>query len=80
MTEIRTCVNCKHIGGPDAEVYYPHPFQNQFGGAQVNRGPECRNEKAATLDPVYGKAYCIAERQSKKGCGKQGKLWETKNA
>jgi hypothetical protein len=79
-TEVKTCVNCKSFrGGQDAQVYYPHADPHGFTRS-VNNGPECGHPKAATRDLVFGKAFCLNERNSKKGCGKQGKLWEAKTA
>lgn len=40
-----------------------------------NKGPECKHPDAASRDMINGKAYCYAERNNNKGCGKQGKLW-----
>ena len=81
MSEIRACVNCRHIGEQPPEIYNPHAAPMPFGGV-VNKGPECKNLKAATMDLVYGKTYCINERNStkKKACGPQGKLWEPKKS
>lgn len=78
MSEVKTCVGCKHVGDAPAEPYMPHGNPHGFA-LQVNKGPECGHPKAVTRDLVYGKAFCINERQSKQGCGKQGKLWEPKN-
>lgn len=46
------------------------------------QNPECKHPQAASRDLIYGKAYCANEREMKgnKGCGKQGKLWEAKEA
>lgn len=80
--EIRTCVACKHCTAQnDAEVYYPHPMREQLlGTQQIHRGPVCGHPMAKTKDLVFGKAFCINERASTRGCGKQGKLWEAKTA
>lgn len=76
---VKTCVGCTHIGEQGAEPYNPHPNPHGFA-QQVNKGPECRHPKAVTRDLVFGKAYCINERNNNKGCGKHGKLWEAKTA
>jgi hypothetical protein len=78
MSEVKTCVSCKHMGDQPPEPYMPHGNPHGFQ-QQVNRGPECRSQRAVTRDMVYGKAFCINERNSAKGCGKQGKLWEPKS-
>lgn len=75
MSEIRTCVTCSHIGEQPPEAYNPHADPHGFT-RQVNRGPECKSPAAITRDLVFGKAFCINERNNNKGCGKKGKLWE----
>ena len=77
MTEVRTCVSCKHFSGQEAQHYYPHPDPHGLV-REVNKGPECKHPGAVTRDMVFGKAFCINERNNNKGCSKQGKLWETK--
>lgn len=69
-TTVKTCVSCKHFGGPDAEVY---------GIPRTPVGPECKHPGAVSRDMIFGKAYCQSERQTNKGCGKQGKLWVSKS-
>ena len=67
---VKTCVSCKHFNGPDAE-----PYVQQY---PVRQEPLCEHPSATTRDPIYGKALARAERAdtNKKGCGRQGKLWE----
>lgn len=69
MSDVRTCASCLHFRGPE-NLYVmqmtPKPEQ-----------PTCEHPKAASRDMIYGKAYCLNERNSKKGCGQQGKLWES---
>jgi hypothetical protein len=82
LSDARICMECKHFGGgPGAEPYSPHADPHGFV-REVNKGPECKHPDAGTRDPVFGKAFCINERNatSKKSCGKQGKLWEPKSA
>lgn len=62
---VRTCISCVHFKG--VEPTYPVPMQQH---------PLCQHPKAASRDPIYGKALCQNERNNKKGCGPQGKLWE----
>ncbi len=66
--EVRACVNCKHFKGLEAEPYL----------AQIKNThqPECQHPKAASRDLIYGRAYCVQERASKRGCGQKGILWE----
>jgi hypothetical protein len=71
--EIKTCVSCMHFEGP--RDYYQHQMQIQIKGRDE---PQCKNPKAASLDPIYGIAFCRNERANTKGCGKQGKLWESR--
>ena len=68
---VKACVDCQHFKGP--ANYYSAQMQ------LPNRDePTCENPKAVTRDPIYGKAFCRNERNDKKGCGKQGKLWASK--
>lgn len=73
---MKVCVECKHCGSQGAEPY--------LGGiapaGRGNNGPECNHPEAASRDMVNGKAYCYQERNTNKGCGKQGKLWQTRQA
>ena len=78
MSEVKACVDCKHIGDAAAEPYMPHGNPHGFA-MHVNKGPECNHPNAKTRDLVYGKAFCINERNNNKGCGKKGKLWEPKS-
>lgn len=66
--EVKTCVSCRWFEKAE-NVYNPHV-------SQVERPPRCTNTAAATRDLIYGTALCQLERDSRKGCGKQGKLWE----
>ncbi len=68
---MKTCISCKHFGGTQAE-----PYLGGMAPQQNVAGPPCNHPDAATRDMIYGKAYCIAERNGTSGCGKQGKLWE----
>lgn len=68
--EVRACVACRHFKGLEAEPYLAH--------IKPQQQPECLNPKAASRDLIYGKAYCIQERNNNRGCGKSGKLWEAK--
>lgn len=72
MTEntIKACVDCKHFMGQQAQPY--------LGPVTVQSPPECRHPEAASRDMIYGKALCQNERNDKKGCGKQGRLWTPK--
>jgi hypothetical protein len=69
--EIRTCASCKHFKGPE-NLYVAHM-------QLPNRdSPTCEHPKAASRDMIYGKAFCVTERQTQKGCGKKGRLWDSK--
>ena len=70
--EVRTCISCEHMKEVQAEVYNPHARRSP------SQGPECNHPKAHSRDMIYGKAFCINERNDNKGCGKQGKLWESR--
>lgn len=70
-TAVKTCVSCKHFKGPE-NLY---AMQNTPG---MNE-PSCEHPQAASRDPIYGKALCRVERNTKKGCGTQGKLWASKS-
>lgn len=67
-TIVKTCVSCMHFKGEE-NVYMAQLQPRQ-------QAAECMHPKAASRDPIYGKALCSAERSNNKGCGKQGKLWE----
>jgi hypothetical protein len=69
---VRTCVSCTHFKGP--ENIYMQRMQLPNHDA-----PTCEHPQAASRDMIYGKAYCQNERNDKKGCGKQGKLWVSKD-
>lgn len=71
--EVRTCVTCKHFKGPE------NHYVAQMTPGPMDRSPQCAHPKAASRDMIYGKAYCTMERQSKKGCGQKGVLWESKD-
>lgn len=74
---IRTCVECKFCRVRD-QMGGLRPFDGRsFGGNEVL---ECTHPQAKSRDPLYGRAMCGNERQfsGKKGCGKEGKLWEAK--
>lgn len=68
---MKVCVECKHFKGADNA--YMAQMQPQSQEA------ECGHPDAASRDPIYGKAFCRNERNDRKGCGSQGKLWESKN-
>jgi len=53
------------------------PDGRSFGGQETL---ECAHTKAKSRYPLYGRAMCGIERQfsGRKGCGKEGKLWEAK--
>lgn len=68
---VRTCVSCVHFKGPDNLYMQRMQVPNQDA-------PTCQHPKAASRDMIYGKAYCQNERAGTKGCGKQGKLWASK--
>lgn len=72
MTEevVKTCVSCKHFQGPQ-DVYTAQMTMQK-------EPPLCTHPSAASRDMIYGKAFCHTERADKKGCGKQGKLWASK--
>jgi hypothetical protein len=70
---VKTCATCRHFGGPPQEYYTPHVIFNQPRGDQAR----CNNPNAATRDLIYGHCFCYTERNEQKGCGKQGKLWES---
>lgn len=69
--EVKTCVSCSSFEGPT--TLYMQQMQ-----LPSRDSPTCKHPKAATRDPIYGRAFCQNERQSKKGCGPKGKLWEKK--
>lgn len=71
-TAVRACVECKHFKG--AENVYHAQMQ------KIHSEPECGHPSANSRDMIYGKALCANERNDKKGCGKQGKLWESRNS
>ena len=67
---VKTCASCKHFRGP--ENLYVAQMMNQ------KEEPTCEHPDAASRDMIYGKALCRVERVTNKGCGKQGKLWESR--
>lgn len=69
---VRTCVSCAYFKGQENEIYNPHAPQ------RTAQGPECTHPRASSRDMVYGKAFCLNERNSNKGCGRKGKLWEAR--
>lgn len=70
---MKICTECKHFkGAENAYVAQMSPMKQEA---------ECAHPNAATRDPIYGKALCHNERNStRKGCGQQGKLWESKES
>lgn len=73
MSEIavKTCVSCQHFKGP-VNLYMQ---QMQIPSRDA---PTCEHPNAVSRDPIYGRAFCQTERNSKRGCGPSGKLWEQK--
>lgn len=68
---MRACVQCKWAKNANSNIYGLDPR---------NLPPlECLYEKAVTRDPVWGVALCQLERNSARGCGKNGKFWEKKD-
>lgn len=69
---VKTCISCLHFVGQENEIYNPHMRPG------ISQGPECKHPAAQSRDPIYGKALCLNERATNKGCGKKGRLWEPK--
>lgn len=66
--EVKTCADCKYFKGP----------QDYYHMQQVRQEPQCEHPKAVSRELIYGMAICRTERNTKKGCGPQGKLWVSK--
>lgn len=68
---MNTCIECKHC-------------KVEGLGVVVDMNPDpkmvlCLHPKAATREPIFGKAYCNNERGAGgKACGRSGKYWEAK--
>jgi hypothetical protein len=67
--EVKACATCKYFVGP----------QNEYTAAMTLRPeePRCEHPEAHTKDLIYGKTMCRNERNSKKGCGPKGRLWDS---
>lgn len=68
VAEVKTCATCKYFKGP----------QDYHHMQQMRQEPQCEHPKAISRDLIYGHALCRVERTQKRGCGQQGKLWESK--
>ena len=63
------CADCKHFMQDRTLIQAAQGMQNQ---------PRCMHPEAYSRDPVMGTCYCTQERSGNKGCGKQGKLWQSR--
>lgn len=69
-TSVRTCVSCRYFKGAE-NLYMAQMMPNRDE-------PTCEHPQAVSRDPIYGKAFCRTERNTNKGCGKKGRLWDSR--